>query len=104
MSRLLIYNAFSLNPGQERAYVLIEGDRIAQVGTVPPIELLQTADEVVDAAGLALVPGLVNAHTHLFQTFLRGLGDDKPLLDWLRDYIWPASQAMTEEDYYWSAL
>ncbi len=34
---------------------------------------------------------MVNAHTHLFQTFFRGLADDKALLDWLRDCIWPGA-------------
>ena len=101
---LLIHNALSVLPGRERLYVLVEGDRIAEVGETPPPELLARADEVIDADGMALIPGLVNAHTHLFQTFLRGLGDDKPLLEWLRDYIWPSAQAMSEEDFYWSAM
>jgi 5-methylthioadenosine/S-adenosylhomocysteine deaminase len=102
--RLLIHNALSVLPGQQRIYVLVDGDRIADLGQTPPPELFARADQVIDADGMALIPGLVNAHTHLFQTFLRGLGDDKPLLEWLRDYIWPAAQAMTEEDFYWSAL
>lgn len=104
MSSLLIHNAFSVLPGQTRLYALVEGDRIAQIGESPSPELLARADQVIDAKGMALIPGLVNAHTHLFQTFLRGLGDDKPLLDWLRDSIWPAARAMSEEDFYWSAL
>ena len=37
------------------------------------------------------MPGMTNAHTHLFQTMFRGLADDKSLLDWLRDCIWPAA-------------
>src|SRR5436309_12259430 len=101
---LLIHNAESVLPHRQKIYVLVHGDRIAEVGETPSAEVLQRADEVIDASGMALVPGLVNAHTHLFQTFLRGLGDDKPLLGWLRGYIWPAAQAMTEEDFYWSAL
>ena len=40
------------------------------------------------------MPGLINAHTHLFQTFLRGLGEDKPLQEWLESYIWPFSSLM----------
>ena len=47
---------------------------------------------------------MVNAHTHLFQTFIRGLADDKPLLDWLKTAIWPVAQAMTEEEAYYAAL
>ena len=50
---------------------------------------------------MAVMPGMVNAHTHLFQTFIRGLADDKPLLDWLKAAIWPVAQALTEEEAYW---
>jgi 5-methylthioadenosine/S-adenosylhomocysteine deaminase len=52
---------------------------------------------------MAVMPGMVNAHTHLFQTFLRGLADDKPLLDWLAAAIWPVAQALTEEEAYVAA-
>ena len=34
-------------------------------------------------------PGFVNLHTHAAMTLLRGYGDDRPLMEWLRDYIWP---------------
>jgi 5-methylthioadenosine/S-adenosylhomocysteine deaminase len=104
VASLLISDAYSVLPGLDRLYAFVDGDRIAAIGETPPPELVRQADEVIDASGMALLPGLVNAHTHLFQTFLRGLGDDKPLLDGLRDYIWPAARAMSEDDLYWSAL
>ena len=47
------------------------------------------AAEVVDLPGHALIPGLVNAHTHAAMTLLRGLADDLPLLTWLQEHIWP---------------
>ncbi len=53
---------------------------------------------------MAVMPGMVNAHTHLFQTFIRGLADDKPLLDWLKTAIWPVAQAMNEEETYLAAM
>jgi 5-methylthioadenosine/S-adenosylhomocysteine deaminase len=37
-----------------------------------------------------LIPGLVNLHTHAAMTLMRGLADDRPLMTWLRDHIWPA--------------
>lgn len=40
----------------------------------------------------ALIPGLVNAHTHAAMTLLRGLADEMPLAAWLRDGIWPAEK------------
>ena len=53
---------------------------------------------------MAVMPGMINAHTHLFQTFIRGLADDKPLLDWLKAAIWPVAQALTGEDAYLAAM
>jgi 5-methylthioadenosine/S-adenosylhomocysteine deaminase len=38
----------------------------------------------------ALIPGLINAHTHAAMTLLRGYADDLPLMEWLRDHVWPA--------------
>jgi 5-methylthioadenosine/S-adenosylhomocysteine deaminase len=76
------------------AYLLIEGDRIAEVGTgEAPAPLRARAGSILDASHMAVMPGLVNGHTHLFQTFIRGLADDKPLLDWLAAAIWPVAQA-----------
>jgi len=51
---------------------------------------------VVDAAGCAVVPGLVQAHVHLCQVLMRGMADDLPLLEWLRQRIWPLEAAHDE--------
>ncbi len=88
-----------------RGYVWVNGERIEAVAAGdPPEGLLAAADEVISAAGCVVLPGLINAHTHLFQTFMRGLADDKPLLRWLEAAIWPGALAMTEEDFYLAAL
>jgi 5-methylthioadenosine/S-adenosylhomocysteine deaminase len=88
-------------------YVLVEGDRIVAVGAgqyptwgEPGVQ----ADQVIDANLMAVMPGLVNAHSHLFQTFVRGLADDKPLLQWLETAIWPVMHAVTEEEMYLASL
>lgn len=62
------------------------------------------APEVIDADGLHVFPGLVNTHTHLFQTLLKGLGDDRVLVDWFRQMTGPAAVQLTEEDCYLGAL
>ena len=73
-------------------WVQVVDDRIAALGPgAAPADLVDRADRVIDATGSAVMPGMTNAHTHLFQTFFRGLADDKPLLDWLRDCIWPGA-------------
>jgi len=46
--------------------------------------------ERLDLPGHALIPGLVNAHTHAAMVLMRGLSDDLPLMRWLEDHIWPA--------------
>jgi len=48
------------------------------------------AREKVELAGHALIPGLVNAHTHAAMSLMRGLADDLPLERWLAEHIWPA--------------
>lgn len=101
---LLIQNGSVLTMDEQHTshtpgWVWIERDRIGAVGAgQPPGELSARAERVIDATHLAVLPGLINAHTHLSQTFMRGLGDDKPLLDWLKQVMWPLQAAMTPED------
>jgi len=45
-----------------------------------------------------LMPGLINAHTHSSMVLFRGLGDALPLMDWLKEYIWPAESAILSAD------
>jgi len=45
----------------------------------------------------ALIPGLINCHTHAAMTLLSGLADDLPLMDWLQNHIWPAEQKWVTE-------
>jgi len=89
-----------LDPG----WVHVVGDRIVALGSGDaPDDLSHSADEVIDASGMAVMPGMVNAHTHLFQTFFRGLADDKPLLEWLNDCIWPGAVHLDAETGYLAA-
>jgi 5-methylthioadenosine/S-adenosylhomocysteine deaminase len=86
-------------------YLFIEGDTITAVGAGKAPEFLkESADRILDATDMAVIPGLANCHTHLFQTFLRGLADDKPLLDWLKTAIWPVAQNLNPEEARMAAL
>lgn len=51
------------------------------------------AERSIDASGMIVVPGLVQAHLHLCQTLFRGLAEELPLLAWLRERIWPLEAA-----------
>lgn len=109
MNSILIENGsvVTVNDAQtvhRPGYVLIEGDVITAVDAGEAPAAMQKADTVLDAHLMAVMPGMVNAHTHLFQTFIRGLADDKPLLDWLKTAIWPVASALTEEEAYLAAM
>ena len=76
----------------------VEEDRIVALGAgVEP----EAGDDVLDAAGMTLIPGLVNGHTHAAMTLMRGYGDDLPLMKWLQDRIWPTEAKLTADDVYW---
>src|SRR6185312_11964662 len=60
--------------------------------------------KVIDAHGLTVLPGFVQAHVHLCQTLFRNQADDLELLDWLSKRIWPMESAHTEETLHTSAL
>lgn len=85
----------------QTGYLLIEGDTIKELGKgLCSQKIRAQANTIIDASNMALMPGMINSHTHLFQTFIRGLADDKPLLEWLKSAIWPVAKAMTGQEAY----
>ena len=70
--------------------VAVSGDRIVAVLPIATARATYTPRETVRLPEHALIPGLVNAHTHNPMTLLRGLADDLPLMVWLQQHIWPA--------------
>ncbi|RPH88595.1 MAG: S-adenosylhomocysteine deaminase, partial [Desulfobacteraceae bacterium] len=76
----------------------IRGDSIVAVGREEDLApLALKAKEILDAGGGAVLPGLINTHTHAAMTLLRGLADDLPLMDWLENHIFPAERRLTGE-------
>jgi 5-methylthioadenosine/S-adenosylhomocysteine deaminase len=72
--------------------------RIAALGVdVEP----EPGDETFDAAGMPLVPPLINGHTHAAMTLFRGYGGDLPLMRWLQEVVWPVEAKLEAEDVYW---
>ena len=88
----------------DKSSVLVEGDRIASIG--PRAQLTKTHPEaaVIDATGQILIPGMVNTHTHLFQTLLKGPGDDMVLKKWFTCMTGPAAVELTASDAHAAAL
>ena len=70
--------------------LVVSGGRI--VDLLPADFARQTwrAEQTVELPHHAVMPGLVNSHTHAAMTLLRGIADDLPLMDWLQNHIWPA--------------
>ncbi|MEA4814767.1 MAG: amidohydrolase [Oscillospiraceae bacterium] len=70
----------------KNAFVLVRGERIAYVGSTRPVDF---SGEEKDCSGKVLMPGFVNAHTHLPMTLMRGFAGGHDLQTWLNDYIFP---------------
>jgi cytosine/adenosine deaminase-related metal-dependent hydrolase len=87
------------------ADVLVEGERITALGRVAalPAQVPKNA-RVLDVSGCLVLPGLIQGHLHLGQTFFRGLGEGRRLLAWLRERIWPLEAAHDDESAYWCGL
>lgn len=80
----------------EHAAIAITDGRIAAIGHEATLQGWQ-AEDTRDLGNALIMPGLVNAHTHVAMTFLRGLGDDMPLMDWLEKRIFPVETHLTAE-------
>ncbi|MGH7767173.1 MAG: amidohydrolase family protein [Candidatus Binatia bacterium] len=105
MSRLTIKNALVLPMTDERrcfdGFVRVEDGVITEAGPGSPRPA--SGEEVIDAAGSVLMPGLINAHTHLYQVLLRAVWEDLPLLPWLKR-IYGAAEALRPEHFYAGSL
>jgi len=80
--------------------ILIEGGKIRSIGK----NIKGGAKEVIDAKGKLVMPGLINAHTHLPMTLLRGVADDMDLMPWLQKKIWPLERRLNPKRVYAGAL
>jgi cytosine/adenosine deaminase-related metal-dependent hydrolase len=78
-------------------------DDQGRIGALSPPTDNVPAQRSIDASGMVVVPGLVQAHLHLCQTLFRGLAEDRPLLAWLRECIWPLEAAHDPDSLYASA-
>jgi 5-methylthioadenosine/S-adenosylhomocysteine deaminase len=91
----------TMNPQRETisdGTVVIDGDKITEVGTTSALREKYRDYKVLDVTGKYVIPGLINTHTHLFQGLLKGLGDDRALVDWFRKATGPSATQLTPED------
>ena len=95
---ILIYNCTAVRMDEAgtvlpHAYVLVEGSKIVSVGDQRPQGF---TGRQIDGKGNVLLPGLVNCHTHVPMTAMRGYGDGHDLQDWLHHYIFPVEARWDE--------
>ncbi len=89
----------------ENHSLLVEGSRITDIG---PSKLMKeknkNIDKTINGTGKIIFPGFINTHNHLFQTLLKGLGDDLNLADWLAQMTFPSSAHLQPEDVYAASM
>jgi 5-methylthioadenosine/S-adenosylhomocysteine deaminase len=101
---LLLVNALVLTMDEEMhqyepGAVAVSGDSLLAVGPEAEIRKAYPTTEVLDCGGKVLMPGLVNAHTHVPMTLLRGLADDLRLDVWLMGYMMPVEREFVSPDF-----
>lgn len=104
--RTLIRNAYIVTVDENdneypQGALVIDDDRITYVGPEEKLPFMEGGfDDIFDADGDLVIPGIVNAHTHNVYFLMRGLGMDRDLKDWLMDAIWPGLIQINPEDAY----
>ncbi len=81
--------------------VAVQDGAIVAVGPAEQMATEWEAEEVLDCQGHAVIPGLINAHTHAPMTLVRGLADDLRLDVWLMGYVMPVEREFVRPDFCW---
>jgi 5-methylthioadenosine/S-adenosylhomocysteine deaminase len=79
--------------------IAIDGGRIVALLPTAEAHARYQANHHIVLADHVLMPGLVNIHTHAAMTLLRGLADDRPLMTWLQQHIWPTEAAHVSQTF-----
>ncbi len=85
-----------LRPGA----IAVSGERIVAVGSPDDLARAYSPKKRIDAPGCWVFPGLINTHNHLWQTMLKGLGDDMGLIDWIQTLLVPTMPLIDDEAAY----
>ena len=103
--KTLITNAYVLDmlgdePDVRKSDILIEDNIISKMERDLSAE---EVDEKINAKNMVVMPGLINTHTHLAMSIFRGYKDDRKLMDWLENAIFPVEDKLEPEDIYWNS-
>jgi len=94
----------SMDPDYPQVFtgdIAVENKKILSVGNIPSDF---HPDKIINAENSIVLPGLINAHTHLSMVLLRSYADDMDLQKWLNEKIWPIEEKMTPDQIYNSSL
>lgn len=83
---------------EDHALIIHEG-RILDILPTSDASKTYQAANTLELKQHALIPGLINTHTHCAMSLLKGLADDLPLMDWLQNHIWPAEQKWVSPEF-----
>jgi 5-methylthioadenosine/S-adenosylhomocysteine deaminase len=86
----------------ERGDIVLKGSIIQYAGSSKNWK--ENFDRTIDASNHIVMPGFVNAHTHLAMTLMRGIADDLPLKKWLDEIIFPIESKLSKDDVYYGTL
>ena len=90
----------TLDPDQpvlETGFVAVDGDRIAAVGNSQRASSFE-ADRTISCRGKVVMPGLIDCHNHLYQSLGRTLGEGLTGWEWLSEFMWPYSAAISQQE------
>jgi 5-methylthioadenosine/S-adenosylhomocysteine deaminase len=83
----------------EHHSIALQGGDILEILPTDEANTKYSATQEHDLPSHALIPGLINAHTHAAMSLFRGMADDLPLMTWLNEHIWPAEQRWISEEF-----
>src|SRR5262245_28007816 len=102
MTRVLIKNGYVITVDGRRSvypggFVVINGNKIESVGRSSELPM-GAVDRTIDARGMVVMPGLINAHQHFYYHLFKGLGHGLLLEDWFPQMVFPVLPHLTDDD------
>src|SRR5882757_2827978 len=79
--------------------IVINEGKIVEILPTDVCKTTYIAKSEYELTDQALIPGLINLHTHAAMALMRGLADDLPLMTWLNDHIWPAEKQFVNDEF-----
>src|SRR5690242_19030773 len=102
MTRTLIRNGYVVTMNRQRdvfpaGSLVINGAHIERVGPDDP-QLKERFDHVIDASGMIVIPGLINAHQHFYYHLFKGLANGLLIEDWFPELVFKVTPHLTDDD------